>query len=112
MEGDTMNHISSILREMVEAQLNEAAALTNGEALKIGKAAKKEAEKIRKAGGKLADDDAGRMEMLASAAFARNPSDIRRRMDAGDTENREQMFKVVASVIGKERAQDLAAGRY
>lgn len=108
-----MNHISSILREMIETRLAEAAAITNGEAMKIGKLAKKEAEKVRKAGGKLAGDDAGHLENLASAAFSRKVDVIRRMMnDSGDTENREHAFKIVSAVIGKDRAQALSRGNF
>ena len=64
-----MSTISAILREMIETRLSESASLTNGEALKIGKLAKKKAEQIRKTGGSLADKDATRLELLADAIY-------------------------------------------
>lgn len=101
-----------LISQRINEQLNESASLTNGEALKIGKLAKKEAEKIRKRGDKLAEDDATYMELFASDAFSRNLKRITRTMNGGETENREDVFAVVSSVIGKDRARDLAAGKY
>lgn len=107
-----MSTISAILREMIETRLSESASLTNGEALKIGKLAKKKAEQIRKTGGSLADKDAARLDLLADAFFSRKLSVIRNAMGSGDTENREQAFEVVSAVIGKERAQALSSGKF
>jgi hypothetical protein len=104
--------LKSLISEMVETYLNESAALTNGEALKIGKEAKKMAEKVRKKGGSLADKDASYLEMFATYAFARNLKAITMSMNGGDTENREQVFAVVSKVIGKERTQKLSRGEY
>ncbi len=104
--------IKEVIQEMVESYLVESAKLTNGEALKIGKEAKKMAEKVRKGGGPLADNDASYLEMFASDAFSRNVKMITRTMNGGETENREQVFAVVSKVIGKERAQHLARGNY
>ena len=104
--------MKTVISEMIENYLNESAKLTNGEAMKIGKLAKKEAEKIRKRGGPLAENDANYMEMFASDAFSRDLKSITRTMNGGETENREQVFGVVSKVIGKERAQSLAKGKY
>lgn len=46
-----MSHIKSMIQEMIESRLSEAtegAKLTNGEALKIGKEARKMAKKSEK----------------------------------------------------------------
>jgi hypothetical protein len=110
-----MSHIKSIIQEMIESRLSEAAEgtkLTNGEALKIGKEAKKMAEKVRKGGGPLADKDASYLEMFASDAFSRNLKLISRTMNGGETENREQVFQVVSKVIGKDRAHLLSRGKF
>lgn len=104
--------MKEFINEMVELYLSESASVTNGEALKMGKEAKKMAEKVRKGGGPLADDDASYLENFASYAFKRDPKMMSKYMDGGETENREQVFSVVSKVIGKERAQHLARGKY
>jgi len=104
--------LRTLVSEMVENYLEESAKLTNGEATKIGKEAKKMAEKTRKKGGPLSDEDANYLEMFASDAFSRDTKRMTRTMNGGETENREQVFDVVSKVIGKDRARDLAAGRY
>lgn len=103
--------LKSLVSEMVESYLEEASNLTNGEAMKIGKLAKKEAEKIRKGGGPLADQDADYMDMFASDAFSRNLRRISRTMNGGETDNREDVYAVVSKVIGKERANELSKGK-
>lgn len=110
-----MKRIKSMIQEMIQTRLSEStegAKLTNGEALKIGKEAKKMAAKVRKGGGPLADKDATYLEMFASDAFSRNPKLISRTMNGGETENREQVFQVVSKVIGKDRAQMLSRGKF
>lgn len=107
-----MSNMKTAINEAIITKLDEAAKLTNGEANKIGKAAEKEAAKVRKAGGPLADNDATYLENFAKDAFSRSVKRISRTMNGGETDNREEVFKVVSSVIGKERAADLAKGEY
>lgn len=107
-----MSNIKLIIEQNISDYISEAAKLTNGEANKIGKLAKKEAVKIRKGSGPLSDKDADYMEMFASDVFSRNLKTITRTMNSGETENREQVFSVVSKVIGKERANHLAKGDY
>jgi hypothetical protein len=97
--------------DSIREHLSESASLTNGEALKIGKKAKAEAEKIRKRGGPLAANDADYLDGLASDAFARDLKAMVMTMNGGETDNREDAFRVVASVIGKDRAQALSRHR-
>jgi hypothetical protein len=108
-----MKQISYIIREMIEARISESAAITNNEALKIGKLAKKEAENIRKVGGKLSEMDSAHLDNLAKFAFDRNVKLIRSSMtERGETDNREDSFRIVAAVIGKDRATALVKGNY
>lgn len=110
-----MSHIKSMIQEMIESRLSEAtegAKLTNGEALKIGKEARKMAKKVRKDGGPLAEKDATYLENFASDAFGLRLKDIWRTMNGGETENREQVFQVVSKVIGKDRAHLLSRGKF
>jgi hypothetical protein len=104
--------LKTIISEMVDVYLNESAKLTNGESLKIGKEAKKMAEKIKKGGGSLADSDASYLENFASLAFNRDLKMMTRQMDGGETANREDVFEVVSKIIGKDRAQHLSRGKY
>jgi hypothetical protein len=99
---------------MIQQKLSESegANLTNDEALKIGKVAQKKAEQIRKKGGSLADNDASYLDWFADSSFSRNLKKMTRVMNGGETDNREQIFKIVSDVIGKERAQLIARGKY
>lgn len=106
------NNLNEMIKMSIETYLEESAKLTNGEATKIGKLAKKEAEKIKKRGGPLADEDANYLEMFASDAFSRNLKRITNTMNGGETENREDVFSIVSKVIGKERAASLSKGEY
>lgn len=105
-----------LINEMIDISLNESdgAKVTNGELSKIGKVAKKAAVDMKKGKyqGSLLDDDVAYMEAFAKDAFSRNLKNVTKRMNSGETENREDVFKVVSSVIGKDRAQLLANGKY
>lgn len=105
-----MSNLKTLISEMFKEKLNESAKITNNEALKIGSLAEKEAAKIRKEGGPLADEDAEYMENLADYSFKRDFKRMSKTMNKGETENRETAFEIVSSVIGKERATALAKG--
>lgn len=118
-----MNHIKTIIQEMIESRLSEEsekARVTNGEALKIGREAKKMAKQTRDRGQKvkdpdvqrLAEKDANYLEDFASYAFKRDLKMMNRLMNGGETDNREDVFKATSKVIGKERAHLLSRGKY
>lgn len=98
-----------ILKEFV-SKLTESAKITNAELLKIVKETKKEADKIRKLKTNLSKEDAAFLDTFVSYASTRDLKKMSAHMDRGETENREDLFRIVSSIIGKERATHFYKG--
>jgi len=98
------------LGESVE--LNEAVGITNGDISKLGKAAEAESKRMMKsAKSSLDKDDASRMSLFADAVFSKKLDYIKSIMTTGDTESREQIFKLTMKVLGTDKAKKLSGSK-
>ena len=84
-------------------------SITNGDVNKILRKTVQMIKKLRKSSLKADQQDADYLEYSFKPALnARKLKDIASAMSGGETETRDEMFKIVSSVVGKDQAQALA----
>lgn len=92
--------------EAAKAYLSEGVKFTSKELRLMSKKAKEAANKTRKMAGPLSDDDAEYLEDFSAAANTGNLKRMNQLLHRGETDNREDVYRVIADVVGKEKASE------